>query len=67
MPIIFHKGAMTEVEKHLKLQVKRIMAIPIFSPLDKEAQSNRLVDSLRSKCMSSKVESVKCIGPHQVR
>ncbi|KAF8861473.1 cytochrome P450 [Acephala macrosclerotiorum] len=54
MPTIFHSGAMAEVEKYLTLQVERIMVMPVFGPLDKEAQSNRLVDSLRSKCTNTK-------------
>ncbi|PMD52339.1 cytochrome P450 [Hyaloscypha bicolor E] len=54
MPTVFLSGAMIEVEKYLALQVERIMAMPIYSTLGKEAQSSRLVDSLHSKCRNAK-------------
>ncbi|CZR53583.1 related to n-alkane-inducible cytochrome P450 [Phialocephala subalpina] len=54
MPTVFLRGAMVEVEKYLKLQVERIIAMPVYGTSDKEAQNNRLVDSLRSKCGSAK-------------
>jgi hypothetical protein len=61
MPTVFLSGAMIEVEKYLALQVERIMAMPIYSTLGKEAQSSRLVDSLHSKCRNAKVGSISLI------
>ncbi|KAH8682848.1 cytochrome P450 [Tricladium varicosporioides] len=54
LPTIVVRDSMQEVENYLDTQVKRILGLPSPKSDEKEAEGNKLVDSLRQRSRSKK-------------